>query len=76
MWSGAAYFPHDPAVASPGQPIGEVCNIYGKKKAREEVARKVLKHLKAKRAERQKVADSVLAGAGVIRTEMMGSPAV
>ncbi|KAH7065521.1 hypothetical protein B0J12DRAFT_734830 [Macrophomina phaseolina] len=64
MWSGAAYFPHDPAIAPPGQPIGEVHNIYGKKKAREEVAKRVLKHLKAKRVERQKVAESALAGAG------------
>lgn len=61
MWSGAAYFPHDPAVGSV-QPIGEVRNVYGKKKAREEVAKKVLKHLKAMQAERQKVVDGVLAG--------------
>ncbi|KAF4545638.1 putative double-stranded rna-binding protein [Lasiodiplodia theobromae] len=61
MWSGAAYFPHDPAVGSV-QPVGEVRNVYGKKKAREEVAKKVLKHLKAMQAERQKVVDGVLAG--------------
>ncbi|KAL1620929.1 hypothetical protein SLS54_005860 [Diplodia seriata] len=71
MWSGAAYFPHDPAVAAGivGQSstaVGEVRNVYGKKKAREEVAKKVLKHLKGMQAERQKVVDGVLGvGAGV-----------
>ncbi|KAL1645453.1 hypothetical protein SLS58_003761 [Diplodia intermedia] len=74
MWSGAAYFPHDPAVVANagvvGQSstaVGEVRNVYGKKKAREEVAKKVLKHLKGMQAERQKVVDGVLgvgAGAG------------
>ncbi|OJD35485.1 double-stranded rna-binding protein [Diplodia corticola] len=69
MWSGAAYFPHDPAIVGGGgqqQSIGEVKNIYGKKKARYEVAKKVLKHLKAMQAERQKVVEGVLGtGAGV-----------
>lgn len=59
MWSGAAYFTHDPAIAPPGQSVGEVRNIYGKKKAREEVAKKLLKHLRAKRAERQREVDVV-----------------
>ncbi|GME36193.1 putative double-stranded RNA-binding protein [Neofusicoccum parvum] len=64
MWSGAAFFPHDPAMAPPGQAVGEVANIYGKKNAKEEVAKKVLKHLKAKRAERLREAEGVLAGVG------------
>jgi hypothetical protein len=43
MYSGAAYF-SDPII--PSEPIGDVHNVYGKKKAKEEIARAVLAFLK------------------------------
>lgn len=53
MWSGAAYFAHDPAVALPDQPVGEVRMIFGKKKTKEEIAKGVLKRLQEMMAKRQ-----------------------
>ncbi|KAI9777543.1 MAG: hypothetical protein M1839_008837 [Geoglossum umbratile] len=43
MYSGAAFF-KDPII--PYEPIGEVRNVYGKKKAKEEIAKGVLAFLK------------------------------
>ena len=43
MYSGAAYF-KDPII--PNEPIGDVRNVYGKKKAKEEIAKAVLAFLK------------------------------
>ncbi|KAI9771174.1 MAG: hypothetical protein M1840_002525 [Geoglossum simile] len=43
MYSGAAYF-NDPIL--PSEPIGDVRNVYGKKKAKEEISKAVLAFLK------------------------------
>ncbi|EKG17569.1 Double-stranded RNA-binding protein [Macrophomina phaseolina MS6] len=53
IWSGAAFFAHDPAVALPDQPVGEVRMVFGKRKAKEEIARGVLKRLQEIMTERQ-----------------------
>lgn len=53
MWSGAAYFRNDPAVALPSEPVGEIKMIFGKKKARQEISRGVITRLLELLAKRQ-----------------------
>lgn len=45
MWSGAAYFVNDPAVALPGKPVGEVKMVFGKRRAKGEISKRVLGRL-------------------------------
>ncbi|KAK7541068.1 uncharacterized protein J3D65DRAFT_617366 [Phyllosticta citribraziliensis] len=62
MWSGAAFFPYDPLVAAPGEPVGQVTNVYGKANARKEIAKRVVRVLLKMREERKRIADGVVGG--------------
>ncbi|KAK8162403.1 hypothetical protein BKA80DRAFT_89290 [Phyllosticta citrichinensis] len=62
MWSGAAFFPHDPLVAAPGEPVGQVTNVYGKANARKEIAKRVVRVLLKMREERKRIAERVIGG--------------
>ncbi|KAK8245803.1 hypothetical protein IWZ00DRAFT_511032 [Phyllosticta capitalensis] len=60
FWNGAAYFPKDPIVAGPNEPVGQVHHVYGKTNARKEIAKRVVKVLLKIRDERKKMADGVV----------------
>ncbi|KAK7606072.1 hypothetical protein JOL62DRAFT_372993 [Phyllosticta paracitricarpa] len=60
MWSGAAYFPYDPVVAAPGEPFGQITNVYGKTNARKEIAKRVMRVLLKMRDDRSRVAEGIV----------------
>jgi hypothetical protein len=45
FYSGAIYFPNNPRI-NKGEPIGQVSDIFGKKKAKEEMAKEALRFVR------------------------------